>query len=216
MSKTENKTSIQREVFKPLGLGEVGLTGVAKKKLVVGFSTWVRVLQQNWRQGTVACKDRSEVNRTNKKPWKQKGTGRARAGSARSPLWRGGGVIFGPQARVRTLTVSQKLKSAVLRNFFIDHIEKNNVIVADWMVQGDKPSTSQSVRFLHDIGLANQKVTLLLPWSDDMSRLSFGNIARVQIVLLDQLNAYDLAHANKIVLLKKDLQQFKEMVAKWS
>src|SRR5260221_13587778 len=64
------------------------------------FSTWIRVLAQNWRQGTVACKGRSDVAYTNRKPWKQKGTGRARAGSARSPLWKGGGAIFGPQARV--------------------------------------------------------------------------------------------------------------------
>src|ERR1700731_1034429 len=64
-----------------------------------GFAVAIRVLLQNWRQGTVGCKDRSEVWRTGKKPWKQKGTGRARAGTPRSPLWRGGGIIFGPQAR---------------------------------------------------------------------------------------------------------------------
>ena len=63
---------------------------------------------QNWRQGTVACKGRSDVAFSNKKPWKQKGTGRARAGSARSPLWRKGGVIFGPQPRTRTLTITQE------------------------------------------------------------------------------------------------------------
>src|SRR5690348_15481044 len=67
---------------------------------VQSFSTWIRSLLQNWRQGTVGVKGRSDVARSNKKPWKQKGTGRARAGSARSPLWRGGGVIFGPSPRV--------------------------------------------------------------------------------------------------------------------
>ena len=71
------------------------------------MSIYIRSLLQNWRQGTVACKGRSDVGYSNKKPWKQKGTGRARAGSARSPLWRGGGVIFGPQPRTRVLKNEQ-------------------------------------------------------------------------------------------------------------
>jgi large subunit ribosomal protein L4 len=73
-----------------------------------GFAMAVRALLQNWRQGTVACKGRSDVSFSNKKPWKQKGTGRARAGSARSPLWRGGGVAFGPQPRTRTLKITKE------------------------------------------------------------------------------------------------------------
>src|SRR4030066_2094069 len=81
-----------------------------KRATPAAFSTWIRVLEKNWQQGTVACQGRSDVSRTNRKPWKQKGTGRARAGSARSPLWRGGGIIFGPQPRTRTLTVSKSLK----------------------------------------------------------------------------------------------------------
>src|SRR5438105_1375079 len=75
-----------------------------------GFSNYIRSLIQNWRQGTVACKTRGEIAFSNKKPWKQKGTGRARAGSRRSPLWRKGGVIFGPQSRVRTLKVGRAVK----------------------------------------------------------------------------------------------------------
>lgn len=69
----------------------------------------MRVYLQNVRQGTVGSKGRSDIAYTNKKPWKQKGTGRARAGSARSPLWRGGGVVFGPQARIKMLKVPKKL-----------------------------------------------------------------------------------------------------------
>ena len=78
---------------------------------LTSFAIWVKALMQNWRQGTVACKGRADVtSRSNKKPWKQKGTGRARAGSPRSPLWRGGGVIFGPQPRVRKLSLNQGTK----------------------------------------------------------------------------------------------------------
>ena len=84
------------------------------------FQFGLRALLQNWRQGTVACKGRSDVAYSNKKPWKQKGTGRARAGSARSPLWRGGGVIFGPQATSRTLRVPQSLRKNVLNALHLE------------------------------------------------------------------------------------------------
>jgi len=198
-----------------LGLNDVGLSGVQKKKVFTGFSTWIRVLMQNWRQGTVGCKGRSEVNRTNKKPWKQKGTGRARAGSARSPVWRGGGIVFGPQPRVRTLTVSQKLKKTVLRNLFIDCIERGKVVVADWHVD-QKPSTSAAAKFLKSAGLEDKKVMLFLPWTDSLSRASFTNIQSVNIVLADQMNAYDMSTSDTVLVLKKDLENFKEMVSKWS
>jgi large subunit ribosomal protein L4 len=219
MSKIEKNSkkssaSVQAAVH-TLGLSDVGLAGVQKKKVFTGFSTWIRVLMQNWRQGTVGCKDRSEVNRTNKKPWKQKGTGRARAGSARSPVWRGGGIVFGPQPRVRTLTVSQKLKKTVLRNLFIDCVERGKVIVADWHVE-QKPSTSAAAKFLKSAGLEDKKVMLFLPWTDSLNRASFTNIQSVNVVLADQMNAYDMSTSDTVLVLKKDLENFKEMVSKWS
>jgi ribosomal protein L4 len=76
----------------------------------VSTSHYVRALLQNWRQGTVWSRGRSDVSFSNKKPWKQKGTGRARAGSPKSPLWRGGGVIFGPQERSRLLKINRKAR----------------------------------------------------------------------------------------------------------
>ena len=80
-----------------------------KETSPVTFARAIRVLLQNWRQGTVGCKSRGEVAFANRKPWRQKGTGRARVSSLRSPLWRKGGVIFGPQARVRKLFINNKL-----------------------------------------------------------------------------------------------------------
>lgn len=216
MSKIEKKnTKTPSYQLQTLALSDVGLAGIKHKKVVTGFSTWVRVLMQNWRQGTVGCKDRSEVNRTNKKPWKQKGTGRARAGTARSPLWRGGGVIFGPQPRTRTLRVSHKLKSAVLRNMLMGHIEKGKVIVADWHGVDAKPSTAVAAQFLKTAGFDTQKVTLILPWSDTLNRASFSNIPHVNIVFADQMNAYDMSGNDVLLLLKKDLEHFKEVVARW-
>jgi len=214
MSKKEKigTTSSQAQV---LSLTDVGLVGIKKKRVITGFSTWIRVLRQNGRQGTVGCKGRSDVNRTNKKPWKQKGTGRARAGSARSPLWRGGGVVFGPQPRVKTLRVSQKLKKTVMLQSFISFVEKGKVIVADWAGINTKPSTSMAAQFLKSLGYENQKITLLLPWADTLNRASFNNISHVRILLNDQLNASDISTAGTLLVLKKDLEHFKEMVGQW-
>jgi large subunit ribosomal protein L4 len=216
MSKTEKVSGARANAFQSLTTHDVALNGRKKKSLARGFSTWVRVLLQNWRQGTVGCLGRADVNRSGKKPFKQKGTGRARAGSARSPLWRGGGVVFGPQPRVRTLRVPQKLKSAVLRNALIDQLDRNNVIVADWSVKSERPKTSDAYEFLKTAGLNDAKITLFLSWADKVTAASFSNIPSVNVVFFDQLNAFDMMSGRKLVVLKKDMQQFRDMVAKWS
>src|ERR1700722_4270098 len=88
------------------------------------ISDYVRSLFQNWRQGTVWSRGRADVSFSNKKPWKQKGTGRARAGSAKSPLWRGGGVTFGPQERTRVLKTNKKIRQLALLSLLSDHLER--------------------------------------------------------------------------------------------
>ena len=115
MNKQVEKESSKKMIsnLSPISAKDIGLEGFSEN-MSKEYAVWVRVLMQNWRQGTVGCKARSDVAYTNKKPWKQKGTGRARAGSARSPIWRGGGVTFGPQARVKTLkNYTRKLKVAL-------------------------------------------------------------------------------------------------------
>lgn len=214
--KSKNTTvSVEPGSLRLLTRDEIGLAQQECEDVSVGFSTWIRVLMQNWRQGTVACKGRSDVNRTNKKPFKQKGTGRARAGSARSPLWRGGGVIHGPQARTRTLTIPQKVKQSVLRNAFFDHIENGSFLVADWHIS-EKPSTKAAYEFLKNARLADQKLVLFVSWQDTLLRSSFANIAAVRVVPLDQINGYDVASGTKLVVLKKDIAQFKEVVSRWN
>src|SRR5579872_1762775 len=125
-------------------LADVEFSAPEKPASKQQFAVWVYALMQNWRQGTVACKGRSDVARANRKPWKQKGTGRARAGSARSPLWRGGGVIFGPQARVRTLTVPQKAKQGVLNSILFNYVENGKVACIDWALEGSQPKTAMA------------------------------------------------------------------------
>ena len=132
------------------------------KATPASFSTWIRVLAQNWRQGTVACKGRADVAYTNRKPWKQKGTGRARAGSARSPLWKGGGVIFGPQARVRTVRMSRKMKHKVLLSMLANNLDQKNVVCADWELSSEQPKTMQAQELVNTVGLANKKIILFV------------------------------------------------------
>src|SRR5580700_6612328 len=92
-------------------------------------SNYIRSLLQGWRQGTVWSRGRSDVSFSNKKPWKQKGTGRARAGSPRSPLWRGGGVIFGPQERTRCLKINRKIRQISMLSLFASFVQQNKIMM---------------------------------------------------------------------------------------
>jgi large subunit ribosomal protein L4 len=179
------------------------------------FSVSIRRLTKNWQQGTVACQGRSDVSRTNKKPWKQKGTGRARAGSARSPLWKGGGVIFGPQARVRTLKLPKKARQKVMATVLADYLTAKNVVCADWSMIGEQPKTSQAKEFLNSTGLSGRKVVLFVAPYDFHIALSFANIPNVRPISFDQTNAYDLINSDCWLFLKKDMDHFKEMVRQW-
>lgn len=176
----------------------------------------VRVLRQNWRQGTVGCKDRSEVAFSNKKPWKQKGTGRARAGSLRSPLWRKGGVTFGPQPRTRVLSVPAALKRAVMASLLNDHRVKKSLFALEYVSSTDKPQTKGAQSALKAAGLHGKKVILFLTHHDYQAQASFANIPTIKIYLFDQPNVYALLDGNCVVYLKKDEEQFNKMVGAWN
>lgn len=179
------------------------------------LAQYIRALMQNWRQGTVACKDRSEVSFSNKKPWKQKGTGRARAGSPRSPLWRKGGVIFGPQERVRTLKVTKNHKREVFADLLWSKLEAQNVISLNWSAE-ERPKTALAFTALKQAGLADKKVVLFVSTYDFITQASFANIPNVSMIFFDQPNAFTLAHGDSWMFLAKDSDLFKEMVGLWS
>ncbi|MBI2774625.1 50S ribosomal protein L4 [Candidatus Dependentiae bacterium] len=180
------------------------------------FAISIRTLLQNGRQGTVGCKGRADVNFSNKKPWKQKGTGRARAGSARSPLWIGGGVIFGPQPRTRTLKISKDLKRGVLNTLFWNYLENGSIGVLDWQLSNDLPKTSHAHQALKNAQLIGKRIILFLSTEDMVHYASFVNIPNVNVVLFDDANAYSIVRGDQWVVLKKDLDLFKKMVATWS
>jgi large subunit ribosomal protein L4 len=180
------------------------------------FSIYVRSLLQGWRQGTVSSQGRSDVSLTNKKPWKQKGTGRARAGSARSPLWRGGGVIFGPQERTRQLKINKKMRKNVLSGIFSTYLAEGKILTTDWQLQGATPKTAQAYHLLKQFSLNDKKVLLFVAPGDMLTYASFVNLSNVSVLYFDQPNAFDLANSDRWMLLDKDMDRFKEMVSKWN
>jgi len=208
-------TKQNASLLSTLSLSDLGVTW-EQVDAKVDYALWVRVLMQNWRQGTVGCKGRSDVARSGKKPWKQKGTGRARAGTARSPLWRGGGVIFGPQMRTRTLKINKKNKSRVIQQLMLGLVQENRLAILDWSINGDKPQTKQFVAALKKSELENKTITLFVDRTDFLIGLSIRNIANVHPIFFDSANAYSLSANEKVLVLKKDINQFKEMVAKWN
>lgn len=210
--KTNNTQTLKATA---LTRGDLGLEIEQREIASAGISINIRQLLQNWRQGTVGCKGRSDVSFSNRKPWKQKGTGRARAGSARSPLWRGGGVIFGPQARVRTLKVSKNLRQGVLNTLVCDYLDKGKIYMLPWDFNGTAPKTSYAYNLLKQSDLSNNKLVLFVSMDDVLVYSSFVNIPNVQVLTFDGVNAFDLMNGKNWVVLQKDLPAFKEMVSKW-
>lgn len=194
---------------------DLGLSKEPEGKASVGVAIWTRALLQNWRQGTVGCKGRSDVKASGKKPWKQKGTGRARAGSASSPLWRSGGVTFGPSARSRNLKVTKGTKVKALQHV-VWNLSKNEKLVSlKWGLSGDKPQTSYAASLLKDSGLSGKKVCLLLTAGDILQQASFANIPTVKMILFDQINVVDLISSDCVAVLDQDFDKLKEVVSKW-
>ena len=165
----------------------------------------------NARQGTASSKTRSEVRGGGRKPWRQKGTGRARAGSIRSPLWRGGGVIFGPKPRDYSTKMNRKERRLALRTAFSSRAE-DLVVVENFGAELDRPKTKEIIGALERWGIgAEEKVLMILKEISDNVNLSTRNIAKVKLIKATNLNVADLLHANKIVVSQDALEQIREV-----
>lgn len=180
------------------------------------FSQAIRVLLQNWRQGTVGCKTRGEVAFANRKPWRQKGTGRARVSSLRSPLWRKGGIIFGPQPRVRELSLGKEQRKDVLSALFASALTEGRIVCLDAHFTSEIPSTKQARSMLQALNVHDKKVVLFSTVDDFIVRASFGNMQQVTLASFDAVNAFTCSRQAQWVFFKKDLELFKQMVERWS
>jgi large subunit ribosomal protein L4 len=161
------------------------------------------------RQGTQSTLRRGEVSGTGKKPFKQKGTGRARQGSIRMPQHRGGGIIHGPKPRDYAERTPKKMIAAALRGALSDRARNGKVFIVDQFGIKDTPSTKAASELLSGISQLS-KVLVVLDRSDEVSLRSLRNIHDVHVIAVDQLNAYDVLKAEDIVFTKAALAQFVE------
>jgi large subunit ribosomal protein L4 len=150
------------------------------------------------RQGTASTKTRGQVSGGGKKPWKQKGTGRARAGSSRSPLWKGGGTVFGPHPRDYGYSIPRKKYRTALRAVLSARLQEGALTVVDrFEIEG--PKTKMLVQVLDHLGL-DGKVAILLDQIDQNIERAARNLSRVKVFRIDQLNIYDLVNARQLLI----------------
>jgi large subunit ribosomal protein L4 len=159
------------------------------------------------RQGTHKAKTRGEVSGGGKKPYRQKGTGRARQGSTRAPQFAGGGTVHGPQPRSYVQKTPKKMKAAALRGALSDRARHGRVHVVSALVEGDTPKTKDAVTALRSISEA-EKILLVLDREDNVSWLSIRNVAEVHVLMADQLNTYDVLCSDEIVFTEQSYQAF--------
>ena len=159
------------------------------------------------RQGTHATKTRGNVRGGGKKPYKQKGTGRARQGSTRAPQFAGGGVVHGPQPRSYDQRTPKKMKAAALRGALSDRARAGRVHVVDGLGAGERPSTKAALAALRDV-VASRKVLVVLERGDDVTWLSLRNEASVHLLAVDQVNTYDVLVADDVVFTKGAFDSF--------
>ncbi|MFQ3616537.1 MAG: 50S ribosomal protein L4 [Cyanobacteriota bacterium] len=165
----------------------------------------------NARQGTASTKTRSEVRGGGRKPWRQKGTGRARAGSIRSPLWRGGGVIFGPKPRDYSVKMNRKERRLALRTALQSRAE-DLIVVQDFVGELPRPKTKELAQALARWGVGkNETALLIVSERDEMVYLSARNISSIKLISAANLNVFDLLAADKIVATKSALEKVQEV-----
>jgi large subunit ribosomal protein L4 len=165
----------------------------------------------NARQGTASTKTRAEVSGGGRKPWRQKGTGRARAGSIRSPLWRGGGVIFGPKPRNFEIKMNRKERRLALRTAFASRAE-DMIVVEDFAEQLSQPKTKELMAAIARWGVeGTAKVLLIVPEKVENVYLSARNVAKLTLLSATGLNIYDVLNADKIVVTASALAKIQEV-----
>jgi large subunit ribosomal protein L4 len=157
------------------------------------------------RAGTRATKRRGQVSGGGKKPWRQKGTGRARQGSTRAPHWVGGGVVFGPQPKDYSMKVNRKMRAVALRSALSDRAREGRIAVVD-AFGFDEPKTKAGVKALDALGVSGKSL-LVLEAVDMTIGKSFRNLGSVHIVTVGQLNTYDILNADWLVFTKAALEQ---------
>ena len=170
----------------------------------------VKAIRANKRQGTHKAKTRSEVRGGGRKPWRQKGTGRARQGSTRSPQWVGGGVVFGPTPRDYTLKVNRKVRQLALKSALSQKVQDDNMIVLD-SFNIDSPKTKTMVEILSNLKIES-KVLIILPKGDTNVELSARNIPKTVVSTVSQASVYDIMNSSVIITTQDAVKNYEEVL----
>jgi len=167
--------------------------------------------QAHSRQGTASTLTRSEVRGGGRKPYKQKGTGRARQGSIRTPLRPGGGIIFGPKPRKYNLEMNRKERRLALRTALMSRISDAKII-KDFGSKLEVPKTSEILALLKRVGIdSDQKILIILKQPSEIIKRSIRNLEKIKLISADQLNVFDLLNANSLVIGEDALSTIKEV-----
>ncbi len=170
----------------------------------------VRMYLANRRSGTAKTKERGEIRFSTVKPYRQKGTGRARAGRRSSPIWRGGGIVFGPHPRDYSYSVPKKVKRLALKSALADKTISDGVAVVEGIAM-DSPKTRRFSQFLRIAGMKGKKVLFVMDSFDENVYKSMRNIHGAEFILGRNLNAYDVLKTDVLLITKEALSSLEEV-----
>ena len=165
----------------------------------------------NQRQGTQSAKTRGEVRGGGRKPWRQKGTGRARQGSIRAPQWIGGGVVFAPKPRDYSYKLPKRIKRLALKSALSSKVQDNEIIVVDSLVL-DKPKTKDMVKILSNLK-AGKKTLVVIPERDENVILASRNIPGVKTAYVNTINVYDILNCDSFLITRDAVNKVEEVYA---
>jgi large subunit ribosomal protein L4 len=162
------------------------------------------------RRGTASTKNRSEVSGGGKKPWRQKGTGRARAGSIRSPLWVGGGVIFGPENRDYSYPVPRKMRLVALKSVLSDKVRNNNIIILD-NLEIKNGKTKEIINIFNNLNLDSDKILIVIDKENELIKRAVSNLEEAMVITANKINTYELINYKKIIITRDALKVIEEV-----
>ncbi|GBF31890.1 LSU ribosomal protein L4p [Desulfocucumis palustris] len=163
------------------------------------------------RRGTHDTKTRAEVSGGGKKPWRQKGTGRARHGSIRSPIWRGGGIVFGPHPRDYSIRLPKKVRRLAIKSALSSKVEEGNILVLDDLKM-EQPKTREMARILNNLKI-DKKALVVIAGNDENVVKSARNIPGIKPVAASWLNVYDILAHNTLVITRDAVSRVEEVLA---
>jgi large subunit ribosomal protein L4 len=170
----------------------------------------IRMQLANRRRGTASTKGRSEIRGGGRKPWRQKGTGRARAGTIRSPLWKGGGVVFGPKPRDFSIKLNKKMKKAAFRSVLTQKLREGDLIVLDEL-RLNETKTKAFLEVMATLGIDN--ALIVARDHDEKLFNSARNVPRVKVLPVEGLNVFDILKYKKLILLEPSLEKIEKAIS---